>query len=128
MAAVLVMVYHWEWQLPTTGPVSTFVNHGYLWVDLFFVLSGFVMAMIYRDLEGSQPKLVQYKAFLAHRIARIYPLYLVISLGILGAYLLGRATEPRLSVGLVLTNLLLVQTWFDIDRLNPPIMVGQYPN
>jgi len=55
--------------------ITFFLYKGYLWVDFFFILSGFVMAYVY-DIE--HPK--RYSArdamhYLIARIARIYPLH-----------------------------------------------------
>ncbi len=48
-AAVLVMLYHYlVFQHLDDGRFSPF-GPGYLAVDLFFILSGFLMAMNYRD-------------------------------------------------------------------------------
>jgi len=60
-----------------SGPFRTFTAHGYLAVDLFFVLSGFVMAMNYRHMFAAGWGLAAYLKFLGRRIARVYPLYLV---------------------------------------------------
>ncbi len=73
--------------------VSGGAPHAYLAVDLFFVLSGFVLEHAYgaRLAEGWSAR-----AFLAKRIRRLYPLYalgLAISvLAVGGALMLGRGT------------------------------------
>ena len=44
-AAVMVMLYHFSLSVPVdTLPLESLLHNGYLCVDLFFVLSGFVMA------------------------------------------------------------------------------------
>ena len=58
---------------------SEFLRHGYLAVDLFFVLSGFVMAMSYSRMFASGFSPRHYGAFLIRRLARIYPLYLLVT-------------------------------------------------
>jgi peptidoglycan/LPS O-acetylase OafA/YrhL len=77
-AALWVAVYHLL--LPAkfvTGPAATMLGRGYLAVDLFFVLSGFVMALTYGPLF--RPGLPQgenaFGAFMLRRLARLYPLY-----------------------------------------------------
>lgn len=49
---------------------------GNLWVDLFFLLSGFVIALNYSQKLGGFNK-HSYLEFLLKRLARIYPAYLV---------------------------------------------------
>jgi peptidoglycan/LPS O-acetylase OafA/YrhL len=57
---------------------------GYLGVDLFFVLSGFIIAYNYAD-AGLAADGARYRAFLWRRLARIYPVYLAALLLTLGA-------------------------------------------
>jgi peptidoglycan/LPS O-acetylase OafA/YrhL len=47
VAALYVVSYHHRLGVPFSNPLTTFLAHGYLAVDLFFVLSGFVMALTY---------------------------------------------------------------------------------
>jgi peptidoglycan/LPS O-acetylase OafA/YrhL len=50
---------------------------GYLWVDFFFILSGFVMAYVY-DIEHPRRYSVRDTLhYLIARIARIYPLHFI---------------------------------------------------
>ena len=79
MAACLVAIYHFS---PTKdmapGPLHNSVGRGYLWVDLFFVLSGFVIALNYGHLFASGFSRTAFATFLTRRVARIYPLYLAV--------------------------------------------------
>lgn len=76
IAAMLVVSWHTiylEGQIkPGAMFVPRFFGFGGVGVDLFFVISGFVMATIIKD-KFQQPGAVT--NFLAHRITRIYPLY-----------------------------------------------------
>jgi peptidoglycan/LPS O-acetylase OafA/YrhL len=54
------------------------LNKGYLAVDLFFLLSGFVMTHVYREMFARRVNLRSYWAFLSARIARLYPLHLAV--------------------------------------------------
>ena len=47
VAAVLVLFYHAMSRGTGFQPLDRIIHHGYISVDLFFVLSGFVMAMTY---------------------------------------------------------------------------------
>jgi len=79
-----VVVFHSLTLLGNSLPqtVSDFLAHGYLAVDLFFLLSGFVIFLGYHvSLSKNFPQSV--KKFYWHRFTRIYPLHFVM----LGAYL-----------------------------------------
>ncbi len=78
-AALSVVIYHvvtfWDWQtFPTTGPLAWF-RIGWLGVDLFFVISGFVIglsALAGIDRAGTRG----FRApFWRRRLARIVPLH-----------------------------------------------------
>jgi len=63
--------------------VQNIVGAGYVGVDLFFILSGFVLAYTYlRPLDGPR---VDARRFWAARFARIYPLY-ALSLALAAAF------------------------------------------
>lgn len=52
-----------------------FANHGYLMVELFFILSGFVLALSYNKKIKNEINRDIYKNFMIKRFNRIYPLY-----------------------------------------------------
>ena len=112
-AAILVMLYHFTLNMPAgTVPLRQFLLNGYLWVDLFFVLSGFVMAYSQSAMFRRGSSLQQYKRFLLSRIARIYPLYFVVLIE--SACLLAwRAPHLKLhDLGRTLIlNVFMVQAW-----------------
>ena len=56
---------------------NQFTDHAWLMVDFFFVLSGFVMALRYRDRLSSTSDLV---SFQVRRFWRLYPLHLLMLL------------------------------------------------
>jgi peptidoglycan/LPS O-acetylase OafA/YrhL len=115
VAAVIIVVYHFgKFHIdPGSGVIVWSVPHGYLPVDMFFMLSGFVMGYVYRDAFLSVP-LTNYKTFLIKRIARLYPAYIVI-----GAFyalkiafgLTGEETFARFSGLDILGNLLMLAGW-----------------
>ncbi|MGL5201800.1 MAG: acyltransferase family protein, partial [Aeromonas veronii] len=55
-----------------------------LWVDLFFILSGVVLAHVYGEAFTRTPRTVGYGRFLWLRLTRVYPLYLVTLLLLVG--------------------------------------------
>jgi len=63
------------------------VAKGYLWVEFFFVLSGFILTHVY----GQQAKGdFRYLSFLRARLARLYPLHFFMLFAILGLMVLLR--------------------------------------
>ncbi len=55
---------------------SGIFSQGYLWVDFFFLLSGFIIAHVYGERLSSGNKFDAIKEYLWARFARIYPLHL----------------------------------------------------
>ncbi|GFE73920.1 acyltransferase [Novosphingobium sp. TCA1] len=112
-AAIFVMIYHFHLRMVATGPLSTIVLHGYLAVDLFFILSGFVMAHVYG--KALQSGTFRQRSFLLHRIARIFPLYILATLAFLA---LGRGGSPSLPA--LAANLVMLQSLGNWPSLDPP--------
>src|SRR5215469_41022 len=52
------------------------VAKGYLWVEFFFVLSGFVLTYAYASRASELWRMRGYGDFLKARLARLYPLHL----------------------------------------------------
>lgn len=74
LAAFWVLLYHFKDHLGLNLGQWGFVAEGYLGVDLFFTLSGFILAHVYlQSLEGGR---FGYGGFLKNRIARVYPMHL----------------------------------------------------
>jgi peptidoglycan/LPS O-acetylase OafA/YrhL len=96
------------------------VAHGYLAVDLFFVLSGFVMALTYGGVFRAGLSGRAYLDFLGKRLGRIYPLYIVLTLAVAALrYARIDLSEPPSPVGLA-SNVLLVQAWGIADSIDVP--------
>lgn len=122
LAAWLVVLYHIRLAFPDGVPhmVIAILAKGYLAVDLFFVLSGFVMWLTYGATFQTQG-LASAPGFLWRRIARIYPLHLAILLATL-AYaavltLAGKADTAQYPVAELPLHLLLIQNWGLTDHL-----------
>jgi peptidoglycan/LPS O-acetylase OafA/YrhL len=115
IAAWWVVLFHLRLLLAPWLPKAAIalLDQGNLAVDLFFVLSGFVIALNYGDRLASDWRVVG--DFLFRRFARIYPLHLLILLGFAAyfgaAILFGSATIERQDPGYFVASLLLVQNW-----------------
>ena len=70
IAAIMVVLFHSSFYV--TNVANSFVAHSDLFVDFFFILSGFVMSYAYVDRINTIPL----KSFLLLRLARLYPLHL----------------------------------------------------
>ncbi|MFN3465689.1 MAG: acyltransferase family protein [Terricaulis sp.] len=93
IAAFWVLLYHFKDHLGLGMGQFGLVADGYLGVDLFFSLSGFILAHVYlTSLEGGR---FGYGGFLKNRIARVYPMHLAA----LGAMLVLFAGASILGVG-----------------------------
>ena len=93
IAAFWVLLYHFKDHLGLGMGQFGLVADGYLGVDLFFTLSGFILAHVYlTSLEGGR---FGYGGFLKNRIARVYPMHLAA----LGAMLVLFAGAAMLGVG-----------------------------
>lgn len=123
VAAAAVVLYHLVEMLHVPmGPLRLVALRGYLAVDVFFVLSGFVMALRYAPRFARGFDADAYRDFLLRRVARIYPLYAVV----LAAMVLGVACgafpgwDLRQQGATILANVLLVQGWSVGVSLNGP--------
>ncbi len=82
IAALMVVLFHArlllfpQWMEPIASHTQL-IENGYLWVDLFFILSGVVLAHVYGEAFSHRPRTIGYGRFLWLRLTRVYPLYLV---------------------------------------------------
>jgi peptidoglycan/LPS O-acetylase OafA/YrhL len=78
LAALLVLGMHTEQNVSVDlGSVVPFLARGYLGVDFFFVLSGFIITHVYAARLAS-PKLCTVQIYLWHRFIRLYPVHITI--------------------------------------------------
>lgn len=118
LAALLVVMFHLTvfsdgvLHQPFLG---SFFSFGYSGVDLFFVLSGFVIFYVHRS-DISRKKTVT--TYLIKRFTRIYPIYWIITLGILILYLL----FPKYQVGYETSFDSIINSLLLLPQNHPPII------
>jgi len=128
VAAVWVVVYHFQFT-PGVGydgywePLRPVIRAGATGVDLFFVLSGFVITLTYLERVGRRPSAREAGSFLWARVCRIWPVYALVTV-VYGGWLLVKATrvtdgvvayqvqQPVLDVGNFLLQFTMVQLWW----------------
>jgi peptidoglycan/LPS O-acetylase OafA/YrhL len=81
LAALWVVLFA-AWPHLDASFVPNAVTRGYLGVEVFFVLSGFILSHVY--LEAAGEKRFTWGGFLWARVARVYPLHLVTLFGMIG--------------------------------------------
>ncbi|MCE2892193.1 MAG: acyltransferase [Aquidulcibacter sp.] len=116
--AVGVVFFHYQlfWVLPVEA--APLLNRARLGVDIFFILSGFILTHVY--LTGDRPP--SYWRFISARFARVYPAHFIILMGvlalILGANLVGvQIDHANFSTFDFVTSLFLVHAWFPTQHM-----------
>lgn len=103
-------------------PQAPFVRHSSLFVDFFFVLSGFVITHAYGDKLEDRSGL---GSFMLRRIGRLWPLHITMLAALIGLHTLKLIVSGFISLppddtpirdaspaGTLVTNLLLIQVFF----------------
>ena len=137
IAAMLIILKHF------TGPVlpnldltgyTMLLSNGYLAVDLFFLMSGVVIAHVYGQDLGRGLSFTTSAAFIRARFARLYPLHVctlayLVFIAMVSPFLYGLSTgspfefawEGRYSIEAAIRNLLLIHgLWNDQLTWNYP--------
>ncbi|GAA0505172.1 MAG: acyltransferase family protein [Pigmentiphaga sp.] len=125
VAALMVFWAHLKETLITLNPglewhplVERMFLSGGRQVDVFFVLSGFIMTLTYQSWFATRVSLREYLIFLRRRLARIYPLHLfmllLVAAAALTAALAGlnvRNGLERFDLATLPQHLLLIHAW-----------------
>lgn len=109
VAALLVLLVHAKWiaKFPAAGAAGDFFKSGAaIGVDLFFVISGFVVAM-------TSERIASAGAFMANRASRVLPLYLITSIA-------SFALVENLTTNKVINTFALIPL-FDRGSYTPPV-------
>ena len=106
LLAFNIVLFHFT--PPHLGPLRPFVEHGFVFVNVFFLISGFILSYNYFDRGANLVK----RDFWMARFSRLYPVYLLVLL--ISLPMLDLEWHARSSTefwqGLTLTPLLL-QGW-----------------
>ena len=92
--ASLVFLFHLGPFANTAILNNRFVENSDMFVDFFFVLSGFVIAYSYQSLADWR----QFRLFLKKRVYRIYPLHFVMLLAFVGMEVAKNMLSPYIKV------------------------------
>jgi peptidoglycan/LPS O-acetylase OafA/YrhL len=130
---LLIILYHFSEGHHYSGLAwfDRIVTRGYMWVEFFFVLSGFILTHAYGLRLRDLLTLKGYGAFLRARLARLYPLHLFMLLVILAMVVTFRALahaggyvsifdvryHPEVNAWSFLLSVLLVQGWNTLPYL-----------
>jgi peptidoglycan/LPS O-acetylase OafA/YrhL len=129
VAAVWVVLFHYRSDVlalaPSLRPLAPIMDAGYLGVDVFFALSGFVLAYNYAESMGHWDARAT-RGFLRNRLARVWPVHVVtLNLDLLQAALIGTlgvtAGGHRRTLSAYVENLTLTHAWWnDRPSFNAP--------
>jgi peptidoglycan/LPS O-acetylase OafA/YrhL len=72
-AAIAVVWFHYGRFVPMPHWLMNVTMSGYVWVTFFFMLSGFILVYVARDLDKAAGR----REFYVRRVARIVPVYLL---------------------------------------------------
>jgi peptidoglycan/LPS O-acetylase OafA/YrhL len=125
IAAVTVLFFHSSYIAYhyAGGASPAFWRRGYLAVDLFFFLSGFVLTHVYASRLSGEPSWPVIGKFIWARFCRIYPASLFTTAVFVLAFTVGKLSFPAgasFKEQLIAALLLLQVPWLDGIVINPP--------
>ncbi|MBS0536848.1 MAG: acyltransferase [Proteobacteria bacterium] len=115
ICAVIVVVFHFVAMMPSSLEGSMFIRNGFLFVDFFFLLSGFVLCHSYRSSISSVGDL---RRFAIRRFGRVWPVHAVV----LGVFVAVVAVVDRLPHPAVL-SLTPSGGAYSLDALIPSVLL-----
>ena len=132
VAAFLVLLFHFRDVTKSIGQAidarTAFFSTGFIWVDFFFILSGFILSHVYGDamteIPGRTAQAV--RRFYVARFARIYPLHFATLIAMIAVELSAYVLRPgiadafvsdRKGIGSILQHLTMTHSWVTMRRL-----------
>ena len=88
IAALFILLHHITTHyIPELGNCaehfSPILQKSYLWVDFFFILSGFIICHVYHDTFDRPTGLSEFRTYMTARFARIYPMHIIVLGGLI---------------------------------------------
>ncbi len=122
-AALLVLVVHTNQKFPSYVSAHVdFLHRGYLGVDLFFILSGYIIAHVYLQAIA-KPNARNIRIFLWHRFIRLFPAHAAVLIGLIALVLVGRAVgvpfraDEGWSFSELPWHILMLHAWGTVDTM-----------
>ncbi|HCR65887.1 MAG TPA: hypothetical protein DIW38_05160 [Oceanicaulis sp.] len=114
VAASWVVLFHFAGHFDLNLKSVTIIANGFLAVDLFFYLSGFIIFLVY--FQGFEGGRFRFFDFIKKRFARLYPVHFVTTVLIAGLFLVSAAAGIRplpdtFNAYHFLINILMVHAW-----------------
>src|SRR6516165_5216799 len=90
-AALLVLLTHfstlWVQLMPSLHWIDRLSGKGFIGVDLFFILSGFILSYVYFEPQKPRMGFCEYRSFIWHRFIRVWPVHFATLILLLGLVL-----------------------------------------
>lgn len=116
VAAIVVVLFHVLEVYSSGDHMEQLINHGYLAVDFFFMLSGYVMAHAYDDRWGK----MTLKDFFKRRVIRLHPMIILgMTIGALCFYFGESAYFPKIADTSVWTLILITLIGYTLIPVPP---------
>jgi peptidoglycan/LPS O-acetylase OafA/YrhL len=115
LAAISVLLYHYTTGFDKhIGPhnVIVYFPHGGLGVNLFFIISGFVIFMTLKKVNRSMD-------FIVSRFSRLFPAYWVAGILTFMIVSIGGLSGLEVSLKDALINLTMLANWFTVPYIDP---------
>jgi peptidoglycan/LPS O-acetylase OafA/YrhL len=114
IAAVAVMLFHYTTriaELYPVGPATVDVRHGHFGVNLFFIISGYVIFMTLHRTRKPMD-------FVVSRFSRLFPAYWAAVLITFGAVFALGLPGKEVSLGQALANLAMIHGFFGVPHVD----------